>query len=151
MPTKVETVVLSGFWSEFQTDALPTNGDIYFAFLGRAIRKPLCVIEKLLYIGPRYVNEEDVLARDKLREYCGEEVLDGELFYLSGSMSTQSIDKKLLQDIVKARFFAEGIDDLKAKLNSSIVVELVGKIPRLFSGSERIELKVDDSKAKEEK
>lgn len=42
MPTQVETVVLNGFWSEFQVDVLPKNGDVYFAFLGRVIRKPLC-------------------------------------------------------------------------------------------------------------
>ena len=144
MPTQVETVVLSGFWSEFQADALPTNGDVYFAFLGRVIRKPLCVIERLLYIGPRYINGEDVLSRDKLRECCSEEILNGELFYMSGSMSTRSMDQELLRDILKAHFFAGGMDDIKAKLHSPLVVELVGKIPRLFSGRERIEIRVDD-------
>lgn len=151
MPTQVETVVLNGFWSEFQVDVLPKNGDVYFAFLGRVIRKPLCVIEKLLYIGPRYINNEDVLPRDKLREYCGEEVLDGELFYMSGSMSTRGIDNELLQDILKAHFFAEGMDNVTARLHGPIVVELVGKIPRLFSGSERIEINVDGNTNKEVK
>ena len=139
-----ETVVLNGFWSEFQADALPTNGDVYFAFTGRVIRKPLCVIDSLLYIGPRYVNDEDMLQREKVKEFSGMMQLEGELFFVSGSMSEHVIDKELLFSVLKAYFMGGGNKDLSLGLQTPIVIQLVGKIPRLFSGRERIV--VDPSK-----
>ena len=145
------TVVLNGFWSEFQADALPNDGDVYFAFIGRVIRKPLCVIEKLLYIGPRYVNDKDILQRETLKTYLGNETLEGELFFISGSMTEPLIGKTQLQNILKEHFFACKTENARSELQCPIVVQLVGKVPRLFSGKEKIEVVPDVAVVKEGK
>lgn len=128
MIKKNVSITLYGFWDDFDKRYLPSDGKIYFIFVGQIIGTNVCRLLRTVYIG------EGEESRGQIESGVFTEGLNSSelLFYAVGDTTDN------LADVIfalKKKFIPSLVTDEENACHKeqSIQVHIDGKVPRIYN------------------